>query len=84
VFRHGQGFLERFRPDMLCEVLHGVADAGTLEGLLSPYGYRFYAVRERAAVARDRIDPDPQFRDWLFSTSDPSELTSVGIRTLVR
>ncbi len=80
LFRYGQRFLERFRPDMLCEVLHGVADPRTLEGFLSPHGYRFYAVRERAAVARDHIAPDPQFRDWLFSTSDPSELESAGIR----
>jgi FkbM family methyltransferase len=84
LFRHGQRFLERFRPHMLCEVLYGVADPRVLEGLLSSHGYRFYAMRERAAVARDHIDPDPQFRDWLFSTSDPSELASAGIRTLAR
>lgn len=84
LFRHGQGFLERFRPDMLCEVLDGVADPRTLEGFLSPHGYRFYAVRERTAVAQDRINPDPQFRDWLFSTSAPSELESAGIRILAR
>lgn len=76
LFRHGQRFLERFHPDMLCEVLDGVADPKVLEGLLSPHGYLFYAVREHAAIRRDHIQPDPGFRDWLFSTRDPAELQS--------
>jgi FkbM family methyltransferase len=76
LFRHGQRFLARFHPDMLCEVLDGVADPEVLEELLASYGYRFYAVREHAAVARDHIRPDPAFRDWLFSTREPDDLLS--------
>ena len=75
LFRHGQRFLARFRPDMLCEVLES-ADPTTLETLLSPHGYKFYAVRERALVPRDHIRADPQFRDWLFSTRPFDELRS--------
>ena len=79
LFRDGQRFLERFHPDMLCEVLDGVADPRVLETLLSPHGYRFYAVRERAAIARDHIRPDPAFRDWLFSTQDHDDLQASGV-----
>jgi hypothetical protein len=42
----------------------------------APYGYRFYAVREHAAIARDHVRPDPAFRDWLFSTREPDDLRS--------
>jgi FkbM family methyltransferase len=76
LFRHGQRFLRRFHPDILCEVLAGVAEPEVLEELLAPHGYRFYAVREHAAVARNHIRPDPAFRDWLFSTREPDDLQS--------
>lgn len=79
LFRHGQDFLERFHPDMLCEVLEGVADPSTLEGLLSPHGYRFYALRERAMIARGGIQPDPEFRDWFFSAREPGDLRAAGV-----
>ena len=80
LFRHGQGFLERFHPDMLCEVLDGVADPNILHGFLSPHGYRYYAAREQALVLRERIEPNPAFRDWLFSVRSPEELHASGIK----
>lgn len=79
VFRHGQAVLSRFRPSILCEVLAGVPDPGELESLLSPYGYRFYHVREAALAPVDRLEPSPRFRDWLFSTLDPEAIAGAGI-----
>jgi FkbM family methyltransferase len=79
IFRHGQEFLAGFHPDVLCEVLAGVADAVELEGLLTAYGYRFFLVRGRDVLPRAGISPDPQFRDWLFTTRTADDLTSMGI-----
>jgi FkbM family methyltransferase len=78
VFRHGQVFLERFRPDMLCEVLPA-ADGPLLESLLAPAAFRFYLVRENDLALRSRLAPDERFRDWLFTTRDPDQLRALGI-----
>ena len=70
VFRNGRAFLRTFKPDILCEVLHGVADPAELQRLLEPQGYRFWLVRESGLERRKDITPDPSFRDWAFSTHD--------------
>jgi len=80
VFRHGQRFLAERRPEILCEVLAGVADPAALEALLAPHGYRWYLVTETALEPRERLEPHPRFRDWLFTTRTPEELAkSVGV-----
>ena len=66
VLRHGQRFLARFRPLILCEVLPE-ADGGALEALLRPHGYRFSVVREHSLARTSGIVPDPAYRDWLFA-----------------
>jgi FkbM family methyltransferase len=68
IFIHGQAFLSAFRPDILCEVLRGVADGPTLEGLLAPHGYRFYRVGESSLDPADHIVPTESARDWFFTT----------------
>jgi methyltransferase, FkbM family len=79
IFRDGQGFLTTFAPDILCEVLHGVAEPSELMSLLEPHAYRYYLIRETDVIAADRIEPHPRFRDWLFTTRDPDELRADGI-----
>lgn len=76
VLAHGQELFARYRPDILCEVLHGQADGRELEALLAPHGYRWYLVREHDLAERTRIAPDPVFRDWLFTARTPAELES--------
>ncbi|WP_344336463.1 FkbM family methyltransferase [Brevibacterium salitolerans] len=78
VFAHGQRFLARFAPDMLCEVLPG-ADAMGLEEQLAPHGMRFYAVGESWLEERERIAPEESFRDWFFTTRGPEELRGLDI-----
>jgi FkbM family methyltransferase len=78
VFAHGQRFLARFTPDMLCEVLPG-ADAARLEEQLAPHGMRFYAVGESWLEERERIAPEESFRDWFFTTRGPEELRGLDI-----
>jgi FkbM family methyltransferase len=77
VFRHGQAFLSRFRPTILCEVLAGVADPRELESLLVPHDYRFYRVQGAALMPFDRLEPSPRFRDWLFTADDVDVMASL-------
>jgi FkbM family methyltransferase len=79
IFAHGQAFIGSFRPDILCEVLHGVADAQALEALLAPHGYRWYLVREADLLPAHHIKPNVRFRDWFFTTRAPEDLAALGI-----
>jgi FkbM family methyltransferase len=78
VFGGGQEFLRAFGPDMLCEVLAGVADGDELTALLSPHGYRSLLVREADLLEVEQLRPDPRFRDWLFTKRDVAELRAIG------
>jgi FkbM family methyltransferase len=80
VLRSGQAFLRGFRPDILCEVLLGVADPAELESLLAPRGYRFHLVRERDLLLLEHVQGHPKYRDWVFTARSPEELASAGIR----
>lgn len=79
VFRSGQAFLRSFRPDILCEVLHEVADGALLEELLAPPSVRRYLVTDSRLEESERIEPHPTFRDWLFSPRTPDELRTLGL-----
>jgi FkbM family methyltransferase len=79
VLRSGQVFLRTFRPDILCEVLPGVADPLEVESLLVPHGYRFHLVRERDLQLRQHVEGHPKYRDWLFTTRSPQELAAASI-----
>jgi FkbM family methyltransferase len=80
VFASGQDLLQRFFPDILCEVLDGVADGPRLEELLEPAGLRAYVVAAGGLIPRHRIVPDAHHRDWLFTAREPGELGALGIR----
>ena len=79
VFRYGQRFLEAFRPVVLCEVLHGVADPQELGSLLANHGYRYFLVREGDVLASTGVRPHPRFRDWVFTTRPNEELDGVAV-----
>ncbi len=79
VFRHGQRFLAERRPDILCEVLAGVADPGRLKALLAPHGYRWFLVGDRGLEPRPTIEPHHRLRDWLFTTEPAEHLAAQGL-----
>jgi FkbM family methyltransferase len=78
VFEGGQVFIETFRPEILCEVLPE-ADGDRLDKLLAPAGMRRYLVTNGRLEEAPRIEPDPVFRDWLFSSRTPDELRARGL-----
>jgi FkbM family methyltransferase len=84
VFAFGQEFLRTFHPDILCEVLNGIADGTRLERLLAPARYRFYLVGERGVLPAERLVPDARFRDWLFTRRGPQDLQALGITVMRR
>jgi FkbM family methyltransferase len=80
VLGSGLELLGAFRPDILCEVLAGVAEPETLESLLAPLGYHFYLVRERDLQPRAHVHAHPAYRDWLFTLRSREDLRSASIR----
>jgi FkbM family methyltransferase len=79
VLRSGRNLLATHSPDILCEVLAGVARPAELESLLAPLGYRFYLVRRRDLLPVDHIEADTKFRDWLFTPRPPLVLVEKGV-----
>jgi hypothetical protein len=67
-----------FRPDILCEVLPD-PDGDLLEDLLRPAGLQRYLVTNVALEARERIVPDREHRDQLFTRRSPDELRALGL-----
>ena len=78
VFRHGQSFLSSYRPDVICEVLAGVAHHEELEPLI-PTGYARYLIGQESLSPRPHVEPDQHFRDWLFTARTRDELVSLGV-----
>jgi FkbM family methyltransferase len=58
--------IARDRPDIFCEVLPQ-ADAGALQRLLAPHGYRWYQLTDDGPRERGEIAADPRLVNWLFS-----------------
>jgi FkbM family methyltransferase len=78
VFLHGRQLLATFRPDILCEVLPQ-ADGRALDELLSPAHLDRYLVTNSRLELRGRVEPDGDFRDWLFTARTPEELRGLGL-----
>jgi FkbM family methyltransferase len=79
VFRFGQAFLKTCRPDIVCEVLHDVADGAALDGLLAAAKLHKYLVTDARLVRIDRVVPHPAYRDWLFTPRTEDELRALGL-----
>jgi methyltransferase FkbM-like protein len=80
VFRSGGMFLETFKPDMVCEVLHGVADGKELGRLLSPHVYDSYLIRSDRLEHHADVAPNPNYRGWFFTTRSGDEVRRLGVR----
>lgn len=79
VLQHGRSMLTEVRPDILCEILYGVANVGAVEEALAGLGYRHLLVTDEGLEARDLLGADPGYRDWLLTTRDDEALAALGI-----
>lgn len=75
LFRHGEAFLLRHSPDILCEVLASSSTAPQLSALFKRLGYRTYQVMDTGLVERETITPHRRFKDWFFA-KDMKHLSS--------
>jgi FkbM family methyltransferase len=79
--------LRRDRPHIFCEVLSGHQTGAALQQQLEPHGYFFYQLTSDGPIPRERIEGDPQWKNYLFSTLEPtavSELNAAGGRQTPR
>jgi len=74
VLAGARALLERDRPWILCEVLHGLTEA-RLHAVLDPLEYRFFSIGPRGLSPRSRIEGDPSYRDrnWLFAPRERAD-----------
>jgi FkbM family methyltransferase len=79
VLTGARALLERDRPWIVCEVLHGLTEDG-LHAVLGPLGYRYFAIGSRGPVERSRIAGDPSYRDrnWLFAPRERALVPRTG------
>lgn len=66
LFSHGQAFLARYRPTIVCEVLKR-AKVEAYGPMLAGLGYHFALITDTGLVPRDSLVPHPRYKDWLFS-----------------
>lgn len=66
IIRNGMGFLRKFVPVILCEVLRTKADLESLNTCLQELDYEFYLVTDFGLKRQSTIHGDERFRDWLF------------------
>lgn len=69
VLAGARALIERDEPWIICEVLHGLTEAG-LHAELDGLGYRYFALTSGGLEPRSRIVGDPTYRapNWLFAT----------------
>jgi FkbM family methyltransferase len=75
-----RGMIETVRRDhpiVMCEVLKDRGSERALEEILRPLGYRFYLLTPDGPVMRERIEGHPSWLNYLFTTLEPDEVSSL-------
>lgn len=79
VLGNAQEFLATNQPDMVCEILPGVANVASVQGALAPHGYHFFRFERQGLTRHGQVVADEPYRDWLFTTRTDDELTALGV-----
>lgn len=79
VLRHGEHFLERHHPTLVCEILPPQGETDELNDIIGPLGYRCFLITRTGLVRRDRVRGDLGGRDWLITVLGDGELVDAGI-----
>lgn len=67
VLRGAADVLDRFRPDIVCEVLSATDAWEHLERILGPLGYAFHLLTPDGPQRRERPEPHPDWMNYLFT-----------------
>ena len=70
VLKGGTGFFEKFRPDVICELLMHSDTGEEIEAMLKPLGYSFHCFTESGLERREMLRPTRDGRDWLLTTRE--------------
>jgi FkbM family methyltransferase len=79
VLAGGRGFIERNRPDIICEVLRRAPDVPKLTSFLVEHDYCIYHITDEGLRQSRAIVPAAGERDWLFTTRTREELSKTGL-----
>jgi FkbM family methyltransferase len=74
VLRGARETLERYRPDIVCEVLGGTGSCDGLAEILSPLGYSFHLLTPQGPARRAGPEPHPDWMNYLFTARGLEEL----------
>ena len=74
VLRGMRQTLVRDHPTIFCEVLPGRGTDRQLEEILGPLGYQFYHLKPSGPLHTERIEPDSECMNYLFTVRDSEEL----------
>lgn len=77
VLKGARKTVEVHRPDMVCEILPRFGHCHQIEAMLKPHGYRFFISRDTGFEEREKLLPDRNGRDWIFTHR--SSLSHYGI-----
>lgn len=74
VLRGASAFVERYRPWIICEVLHGRRES-ELQQFVDAHGYHAYHLKGGPLLATELISGDSTYlhRDWLFAPARVGE-----------
>jgi FkbM family methyltransferase len=67
VLRGMRKTLERDRPTIVCEVLHGRGAEAALDEIFAAHGYSYYLLTPSGPELRARVEGHPQFYNYLFT-----------------
>jgi len=77
VFAGGVNFIEKHRPDIVCEILPGAGEAcAYIEAMVRPLGYRTFTFEDDGLREHSTIAPRKQLRDWLISPREAPTFAS--------
>jgi FkbM family methyltransferase len=67
VLQGAEHFIQRNKPDIICEVLRRAPDIPSIESFMRSYGYRIFHITATGLQEVDKIVPDKSERDWLLT-----------------
>jgi FkbM family methyltransferase len=74
ILRHGNDFLARFSPDIICELLPDECKVEDVDSHLRANQYKCYKILADRLQFEAVLKPDPAYHDWLFTALEVGEL----------
>lgn len=82
VLQGAANFIQRTKPDIVCEVLRRAPDIPALESLARLHGYRVFHITATGLREVDRIVPAKTERDWLFTCRSGADFDRLAARLI--